>query len=322
MRIDGYLIKLSDIPGKVAVSPSGHHVYVTCAGRGGSIRSKFRGTVAVVDPFKRVEVARIRVGRGPSAIAVEPSGEHIFVANRLSGDVSVVDAGSLAETSRLPVGRDPVDVAGNADRLYVANHRPCTISVIDKRTMRVVETVATGGPPGTIVLSPDGGRLYVRLGADEAVSAVDTRTLAVIATATVGGAPADMVLDRSGRWLYVANTLGQTISVVDTVTVETVRTIRLSTLSRRDGVGLFRDPVSPQPWAVGVTADGSRLLVAFWEAGTVAFVDAGSGAHLAEAQLDDARYSIGPYRIAADWTNGRFYVACADHALASVREFR
>lgn len=116
-----------------------------------------------------------------------------------------------------------------------------------------------------------------------------------------------MALDSEGRWLYVANLWAQSISVVDTVIFDTARTIRLSTLSRRLGVGLFRDPVSPQPQAVGVSADGSRLLVAFWEAGTLAVLDATSGARLSETQLDDAKYSIGPQRIIADWPHQRLY---------------
>ncbi|MCX5096678.1 hypothetical protein OOK36_49815 [Streptomyces sp. NBC_00365] len=41
---------------------------------------------------------------------------------------------------------------------------------------------------------------------------------------------------------------------------------------------------------------------------------------MSETQLDDAKYGIGPIGIAADWPNRRLYVACADHALVTVRD--
>jgi YVTN family beta-propeller protein len=165
-----------------------------------------------------------------------------------------------------------------------------------------------------------GDRVYVLNKGDETVSAIDTRTRSVVASVAVGHAPVDMALDPSGIRLYVANQVSQSLTVIDTARLEPVATIQLTTLSRRTGVGLFRDPVSPQPWAVGVSRDGKRLLVAFWEAGTLALFDAHTGAHLAETQLDNARYSIGPNAIAADWSHGRLYVSCADHALVTVHD--
>ncbi|MGW1783170.1 YncE family protein [Streptomyces sp. NPDC002143] len=316
---------LKEAPRAVAVSPSGDRVYLANPGIAGSLRRlrRPRGTVTVVDPHARSEIACILVGRNPSGIAVDPNGERIYVANFGSNDVSIVDVRAAAETSRVKVGKQPTALACSGDRLYVANAHDGTMSVVDADAQRVLDTVRTGRRPRSLVASPSGDRVYV-CNNDATVSAIDTRTLGTVATIEVGHNPVDTALDPSGTRLYVANRLSQSITVIDTTVLEAIRTIRLSTLSNRPGVGLFGvafgDPVLPEPYAVGVSGDGRRLLVAFWEAGTLAVLDARSGSRVSETQLDNAKYSIGPIGIAADRPNRRLYVSCADHALVTVRD--
>ncbi|MEU9731856.1 hypothetical protein [Streptomyces sp. NPDC048002] len=138
--------------------------------------------------------------------------------------------------------------------------------------------------------------------------------------------PIHAALDPSGTRLYIANRTAQSITVIDTTVFEEVQTIRLSTLSHRRGVGLFAvihgEAVQPDPLAVGVSGDGRRLLVALWEAGTLAVLDAHSGSRISETQLDHVEHSMGPIAIATDWPNQRLYVSCADHALVTVRDER
>ncbi|WP_246278258.1 YncE family protein [Phytohabitans rumicis] len=280
--------------------------------------------MTVVDPYARTEVARILVGRTPSGIAVDPDGERIYVANFSSNDVSIVDVRVAAETSRVKVGKQPWALACSGDRLYVANAHTDTMSVVDTDAQRVLDTVRTGRRPTSLVASPSGDCVYVCNNADATVSAIDARTLGTVATIEVGRNPVDMALDPSGTRLYVANRRSQSITVVDTTALEAIQTVQLSTLSNRPGVGLFgvafADPVLPEPLAVGVSGDGARLLVAFWDAGTLAVLDARGGSRVSETQLDDAKYGIGPIEIAADWPNRRLYVSCADHALVTVRD--
>ncbi|MEV1069821.1 YncE family protein [Streptomyces sp. NPDC050263] len=325
MRIDSELIVLKEIPRAIAVSPSGDRVYLANPGVEGSLRSlrRPRGTVTVVDPYARSEVAHILVGRSPFSIAVDPDGERIYVANLRSNDVSIVDVRAAAETSRVKVGKQPRALACSEGRLYVANAHAGTMSVVDTDTQRVLDTVRTGRQPTSVVVSPSGDRVYVGTN-DATVSVIDTRTLGTVATIEVGHHPVGIALNSSGMRLYVANRISQSITVIDTAGLKAIRTIQLSTLSRRQGVGFFAmalgEPVMSQPMAVGVSGDGTRLLVAFWEAGTLAVLDARSGSRVSETQLDDGKYSIGPIEIAADWPNRRLYVSCADHALVTVRD--
>lgn len=325
MRIDSQLTALKEPPRAIAVSPSGDRVHLANPDVDGSWRSlrRPRGTVTVVDPRTRAEVASILVGRNPSGIAADPDGERIYVTNARSHNVSVVDVRAAAETSRVKVGKQSWALICSGGRLYVSNAHSDTISVLDTDTQRVLDTVRTGRRPWSLVASPSGDRVYVCTN-DATVSVIDTRTLDTIAIIEVGRNPVDAVLDPSGTRLYVANRLSQSITVIDTTVLEAIRTIQLSTLSDRPGFGLFGvaygEPVPPQPMAVGVSRDGTRLLVAFWEAGTLAVLDARSGSGVSETRLDDAKYSIGPIAIAADRPNRRLYVSCADHALVTVHD--
>jgi YVTN family beta-propeller protein len=140
------------------------------------------------------------------------------------------------------------------------------MSVVDTDAQRVLDTVRTGRRPTSLVASPSGDRVYV-CNNDATVSAIDTRTVGTVATIEVGRNPVDTALDPSGPRLYVANRLSQSITVIDTTVLKAIQTIQLSTLSHRPGVGLFGvafgDPVLPEPLAVGMSGEGTRLLVAF-----------------------------------------------------------
>ena len=75
----------------------------------------------------------ITVGRGPIAVAVNPTSERVYVANEGSNTVSVVDATTDQLIATIPVGRLPSSVAINpmTNRIYVASLGANSLSVID-----------------------------------------------------------------------------------------------------------------------------------------------------------------------------------------------
>src|SRR5207247_5267658 len=85
--------------------------------------------------------------------------------------------------AQVPTGLHPCDLALSADgrTLYVANANSDTVSVIDTRARRVVETVLVrpdpslpfGSAPTGLALSADGRTLWVTLGGNNAVAVVD-----------------------------------------------------------------------------------------------------------------------------------------------------
>jgi len=105
-----------------------------------------------------------------------------FVSNRSSGTVSIIDAGAGAAclsgpppcvVQTLNVGLLPAGVAVNREgtRAYVANQGSDTVSVIDVRSKRVVDSISVGADtqPWGVAVSATDGKVYVTLNGGVAV---------------------------------------------------------------------------------------------------------------------------------------------------------
>jgi YVTN family beta-propeller protein len=110
---------------KVAITPDGHHGYITSA----------QGTLSVVDTASNTVTTTIGVGRVPVDMAITPDGRHAYITNKEDNDdgtVLVIDTASNAITAVIPVGKKPSNVAITPDghHAYITNIKDRTISVI------------------------------------------------------------------------------------------------------------------------------------------------------------------------------------------------
>jgi YVTN family beta-propeller protein len=107
----------------------------------------------------------------------------VFVSCWATSSVAAVDVNHPEKPATfIPVGRHPTAMLFNAalTRLYVANSDADSVSVIDARTDRVVETISVrlsenalpGGSPEGLALSADGATLYVANAHSNAVAVV------------------------------------------------------------------------------------------------------------------------------------------------------
>ncbi len=136
--------------GGVATSPDSSTLYLT---------SSWDGTLMVDDPTN-VEVAAISVGPTgpttinyyPTALAVSPEGDYVYVANTTDNSVSVIDTVTRTANSVIGVGTMPVDLRVTPDGrfVYVANKTDGSISVIDTTTNSVVQTITGLSSPSAI----------------------------------------------------------------------------------------------------------------------------------------------------------------------------
>ncbi len=204
--------------------------------------------LAVVDLQEGKLLRQIPVGVAPYGVAVSPDGREAYVSNwggrrpkkgertgksagtdtlvdergvAKSGTVSVVGLVIQREITQVPVGLHPAGMALSPDgrRLYVANANSDTVSILDIRSRKVVETVLVrpdaslpfGSAPNAVALSPDGKTLYAANGGNNAIAAVS------LGAAKDGGSvvkgfiptawyPGAVVTD--GQNLYVANVKG------------------------------------------------------------------------------------------------------------------
>src|SRR5260370_34568936 len=102
----------------------------------------------------------------PNAIAVNPAGNKIYVANYWGNDVSVIDGQSNTLTATVPAGTHPVAIAVNpvTGKIYVANQNSNNMNVIDgadanNATVTVADANAMG--PIAIAVNPATNEIHL-----------------------------------------------------------------------------------------------------------------------------------------------------------------
>jgi len=220
---------------KVAISPDGHHAYVS----DGSSTS-----VSVVDTADS-SVTTLDIGSPSLGVAVNPDGRHAYVSGGSQdhpGTVSVIDTATHA-VSVIPLSLD-ITTSGNhgnglavsrdGDRVYVSGGVPLSVlgavSVVDTASNAVIEDIdADTAFTGDVAVSADGGKFYVSDGASNSISVVNTITTAVTTQIFLGSSsPTGMAMSPDGSRLYVTGTNAASpgmVSVIDTATDQLSATI-------------------------------------------------------------------------------------------------
>jgi YVTN family beta-propeller protein len=223
-----------------------------------------------------------------SPIAITSDDKFVWSVNPDNDSVSVFRArtNNSSKVAEIQVGKEPWCVAitpgrkqGNDDdehdnvKVYVTNMVGGTVSVIDGKSMKLVNTIKVGTEPFGCALTPDGRRLFVTNQSSETVSVIDTRTDHVIRTIDdVGTKPHGIAVTADGKKVYVTQLLserpapGETrpltqtegaddgrvgrVTVIDASTYQLVQTVILHPLAnvgnafRSDGNTLAREPLT------------------------------------------------------------------------------
>ncbi len=171
-------------------------------------------SVSVIHKGTWSEASHIAVGAEPIGLALSPSADTLFVANRASGTVQAIDLTASAPAVRweTSVGELPRGVAALADgRLYVSHERSGMVDVLDGAHGAVLKSVSTAvgavpaltrgftmGPGGStaetqptfrptaldsVVLSHDGKRAYLAHRRERSGIISDTNFVPVVAPA-------------------------------------------------------------------------------------------------------------------------------------------
>ena len=164
----------------------------------------------------------IKVGSGPSALAINPTGTRLYVSNGSSNTVSVVDLTTNKEITKVTVGLQPSGLAVSPDgtRLYALNKSGDKLTVINTANNQVLGSTKVGNSPRYVVLSPNGQQIYVTNYGIGTVTVLNATAAAPVVSKTivpVGTQPEGIAISRDGNLVYVAN--GKyTVSVIDTKT--------------------------------------------------------------------------------------------------------
>lgn len=156
-------IRVGRAPQGIAVDRSTHRLYVGMFNR---------GVVLVIDGFSHRLLGTVRVGRLPAhPLRLDELRGQLYAVNEGSSTLSVISTRSMRTVRTVSTGSHPegVDISPDGRFAYVSNegdpgtdkNSGDTVSVIDLRAGRVVDTVKVELGPDAVAYDAATGRLYV-----------------------------------------------------------------------------------------------------------------------------------------------------------------
>jgi YVTN family beta-propeller protein len=166
------------VPLGVAFAPDGSQAYVAAADPAGAADS-----LRAFDPATGALLDEDLVGDMPTAVAVHPNGDLVFVSNQNSMSVSVYNANARAVLNTVTVNAQPTGIAVAPDgaRVLVVNQGTDSVTELDGATGAVIGTLPVGSAaPLAIAINPGGTTAYVtRLTGNSVVEVGGMRSLTV-----------------------------------------------------------------------------------------------------------------------------------------------
>ena len=212
--VKGQTIKLIDVPmmnHNAVYSPDGKEIWTS--------QMDTKGTVLVYDATTYSLKNTVNVGNTPTEITFSADGSTAFVANGADNSVTAISPSTKKVLATIPVGKNPVGAwVGKDNRMYVDNEDGQSVSIIDVKTLKVIEIISLGFMPGYVAYLPNMKEMWVSdpmagkvhywtKGADEKFTKTGS-------FATAAGAHA---IGLNGTTAYVTNQEAASVSVVDVV---------------------------------------------------------------------------------------------------------
>ncbi|MCG7361730.1 YncE family protein [Roseomonas sp. ACRSG] len=172
----------------------------------------FRGApsaVWVIDGAKQeiVQVIEDGLGEGVSALTLDAAGNRLFGASLATNEVVEIGLADGKVARRFPSGGESaINIAyqPKGNRLFVANQKSGTLTVLDAASGSLVKSIETGAGALGVTLAPN-GTVYVTNRGAGTVSLVDGARLEVIASLATGTHPNTVAIDRETGTAYVSN---------------------------------------------------------------------------------------------------------------------
>ena len=272
------------------------------------------GLVAGLLCASRVSPAMAAATVGKSVRLVPPGGLYELVVSTTTGLLHVAAAGPRGATEASILGLDPqslevkstlslpepafgLAVNDRTGTLYTTNTRSGSVSAIDLKAGRVLTKIAHGEKAHVrqVLVDEEANRVYVSVpgfqGVQSQIWVIDgakNEMLHVISDG-LGEAMSGMTLDRAGNRLFAARLQTNEVIEVDLAT----RTVKRAFPSGGEG-----------PINAAYDAAGKRLFVTNQKSGTLAVLDAGSGALVKSVET-----GAGALGVTLHPTNGTVLVA-------------
>ena len=178
----------------------------------------------------------------------------------LSGIVNIANADSTIAT--ITVDKGPYGAVFDPDNgyIYTANVAAGSVSVIDGKTNKVIDTITepAGQTPRELAFNSDNGYIYVADVYSNTVSIIDGKTNKLLTSISTGGTIVDGVAyDSINGNVYAVNAGTGTVSVIDGSTNKVIDTIKV-------GGNPLEDEFNPDNGYIYVANEGSSSVCHRW----------------------------------------------------------
>lgn len=178
-------------------------------------------SVAVIDLDTFHLEATVSVGDEPDRIATQPDGRYVWVGRtgRDSG-VSVIDTETNETVAEIETGEGHHEMAFTADNrfAFITNRLSKSVSVVDIRTLELVDEIALEGAPISIAYSDLSEAIYVADGVTGTITAFDPETRAPRGTVVLAPGLGPMKITPDGRYAFATNAAENAVFIIDTAT--------------------------------------------------------------------------------------------------------
>jgi DNA-binding beta-propeller fold protein YncE/phospholipase C len=245
-------------------------------------------TISVIDIASAKETSRASVPDAWLGLAITRAGDRVYVGGGSQAAIYefTLTNGALtpAHLFRIVAEKDrkdedfvgDVQLSPDGHLLYAATLYRDSVVVVNPQSGVVLSRIRTGRRPYRILFHPSGKSLYVSSWTDGSIGQYDVNTGQQMAVTRVGPHATDMVW-RSGE---VEGQPGVTarlfVSASNTNNVFVLGATESGDLSRLETINLALTPLQPlgsTPSGLGLSADGTRLVVACSDSNAAAVVD-------------------------------------------------
>ena len=222
--VKGINVKLIEVPEmnhNAIYSPDGKEIWTS--------QMDDKGKVLVYDADNYSLKNTINVGKEPAEVTFSNDGLMAFVANGMDNSVSVINPITKTLIATIIVGKNPVGAwTGSDNRMYVDNEDGQTVSIIDVKTLKVVETVALGFMPGYAAFNGEMKELWVT---DQMAGKLHWWKQDVNGKFVKGGsfptADGAHAIAFNGMTAYISNQEAASVSVIDVMKHEKIKDIKV-----------------------------------------------------------------------------------------------
>ncbi|HEV2750124.1 MAG TPA: hypothetical protein VGV12_06310 [Gemmatimonadales bacterium] len=215
-------VTVGDTPTEVAFNSTGTKAYVT---------NQFSQNVGVIDAASNTQTATVPVAGNPFAVIVAP-GDSIVWVTTTADSLFGINASSLQIIHRLQL---PIISNGFAIRdslLYVSTRDAGIVTEINLKTTTVLRTLAVGGAPQGIVVSPDGTQLYIA-NENATLQFWSLTSNSSLGTTSLAGRGFGLARRPTDGNLYVTTLEAGQVQVVDPTSHAIVQVINVGGIPRR-----------------------------------------------------------------------------------------